>query len=52
MRLYPNLDLSKMSVPPANVIAPVPVAVLSPLRDDTAIPEVAAEDDPSKDEKA
>lgn len=31
MRLYPNLDLSNMSVPHAYIIAPVPVVVLSPL---------------------
>lgn len=32
--LYLDLDLSGISVPPVNVVSPIPVAVLSPPRDD------------------
>lgn len=51
MRLYPELDLSGMSVPPSITISPTPLTVHSPVQVNTIDRDVG-EDDPSEDGKA
>lgn len=51
LRLYPEHDLSGMTVPPSVAISPTPIAVRSPVQINTTDPDVG-EDDPSEDGKA